>query len=234
MAAAVPASPPRPTTPSTTPAGRWRGGSGSPSTCRRSRRSRSRCRRCPCTCEARKSAGRVVDGPGLRRDGLPSCRSAPGSARCSQAASSMARARAAHLHHGVVPGGHDLAGLALGRVPGGRDVVLRPLEHDQRVACRRRIRAIADWRGRGGRAASPANPPRGRAGTATPFAIRPPGPAVTRRREGVRPDAARAGGRDPPRGNAAAGTSPGHSSTVTAPAPAPPPRARGSRGAGRG
>src|SRR6188472_1109388 len=35
----------------------------------------------------------------------------------------------AHLHHSIIPGRHDLAGLLLGRVPGRRDVGVGALEH---------------------------------------------------------------------------------------------------------
>src|SRR6185437_1637390 len=37
------------------------------------------------------------------------------------------------LDHGVIPGRHDFARLPLGRVPGGRDVMVMALEHDERV-----------------------------------------------------------------------------------------------------
>src|SRR5581483_260962 len=35
------------------------------------------------------------------------------------------------MHGGVIPGWHHLAGLALGRIPGRRHIILRALEHDQ-------------------------------------------------------------------------------------------------------
>ena len=39
----------------------------------------------------------------------------------------------ARLHHHVVPGRHDLAVFRLARVPGGRDIAVRPLEDDERI-----------------------------------------------------------------------------------------------------
>ena len=43
---------------------------------------------------------------------------------------------AVHVGDGVVPSGHRFAMLALGRVPAGRDVSLRPLKHDHRWRAR--------------------------------------------------------------------------------------------------
>ena len=149
-------------------------------------RSRSRCRRCPCTCDATKGAGASSTAQGCGAAAPPSCRSAP--------------RICAMQPGGVLDGGATCRGPAPWRssrsarpcavsrlvgVPGGRDVVLRPLEHRPAPGSRRRSRATACWRGRDGRAACRAPAPRGRAGTGCRSPCRPPAPSVTSRPNGM-------------------------------------------------
>src|SRR5207248_479794 len=74
--------------------------------------------------------GSVIDAPGRSARALPRARQRLDLA--AQPGGIVDDARAAPgVHRGVVPGRHHLAGLALGRIPGGRHVVVRTLEHDE-------------------------------------------------------------------------------------------------------
>src|SRR5947209_13430324 len=56
----------------------------------------------------------------------------------AQPAGIFDRARAApRMYRGIIPGWHDLAGLALRRIPGRRDIFLRALKNDKALLDRR-------------------------------------------------------------------------------------------------
>ena len=61
---------------------------------------------------------------------------------CASQASSITFARPFAWDHRVIPRRHDFAGLPLGRVPGGGDVMVKALEHDQRCPAILQDRAI--------------------------------------------------------------------------------------------
>ena len=91
------------------------------------------------TIAATKSSGASLTAHGAGRADSWDCVSAAICRRSQRFVLDHAR-DAARLDHHVVPGRHDLAGLALGRVPGRRDVMVGALKHDQRLArpCRSR------------------------------------------------------------------------------------------------